>query len=316
VTPPSLPEWRRLSLLEPRPLSSGELGGGVVAALAIALCLPLVGLGVAAATRAVLDAAGVVASPLLEPEVADPPPVEHIEARFVKLGADLDPRHLPDRYRPSRATAPPPSATPAPSEPAAPPAVTEAPPVTTTMGGVAPPAEPETAPAEEAPPAEPSPPSPTPRRATGGPPTAPADAAEDPLARLGDRADTLSTLARPREREGDPDGIAEGTETRDSADLYPGQLYTYFRRGWRAPSGIPDDELRALSAVVEVELTRDARVGAWRISRGSGHESFDESVRLRMRQAEGAALPSPPADEADRYLGRSIALRFLGRHGR
>ncbi|MCB9596642.1 MAG: TonB family protein [Sandaracinaceae bacterium] len=307
------PDWKQLSLFEAGLPTAREIRGGLVATLGAVLLLPIVVIGTTALVNTLREAAG-IEQPTEEPEV---PPVEVIQARFVRLGAELDPRQLPDRYVPSRATAPQvgpvapvvqaaPEAAPAPAE--------VAPPVPTTPTGPAV-APPEPAPATPEPTStarrEPRPTT-TPSQTT----TQQVDSAEDALARLGDRADALTTLATPRQREGDPSGIPEGTETRDNGDLYLGQLYTFFRRGWQADPDIPDAELRTLSCVVQVTLTADGRVGAWRIQTSSGNDGFDRSVSTRMRQTEGSALPPPPADVADRYLGHSISLRFLGRNGR
>lgn len=298
-----LPDWKRLSLFETQLPSSREVIGGLVASVGATLLLPLVVIVTATVVTALRSAAGLDADPPDEPVIE---PVEVIEARFVMLGSELDPRQLPDRYLPSLATAPPPSTSPSDALPE--------------------PAPPEPPPTEASaiPDVLPAPPTPAERSATAertptgsrASPQAQAIAREDALTRIGDRADALSSRSQPRLRAGDPDGIPEGTETRATGDIYLGQLYSFFRRGWQAPTDIPDAELRGLSCVVEVVLTADARVGTWRIQQPSGSDSFDRSVEVRMAQTAGSALPPPPADVAERYLGHSISLRFLGRSGR
>ena len=140
---------------------------------------------------------------------------------------------------------------------------------------------------------------------------------EDLLSQLGERAGAISDLTKGPELEGDPDGIVEGTKaTGDELEIYLGKLYSYFRRGWQVPTLITDDELQKLACVIEVSITKSGRVGAYEVGRPSGNEAFDESVRRRMRQAEGAELPGPPESVANRILGETISLRFFGRHAR
>ena len=142
----------------------------------------------------------------------------------------------------------------------------------------------------------------------------PPDPVEDELLHLGERAGALSRMAL--EQEGDPEGVEEGTATREEGDIYYGVLYSYFRRGWHVPTAIPDDDLRDLRCTIRVDITDDARVGDYSIMQGSGNELFDDSVRTRMGQAENAQLPPPPESQRAQYLGRSVVLRFLGRHAR
>ncbi len=298
-------DWQSLSLFKRRPASSSERLGGLAAAFTALVLMPgalvLTSVLVSALAGAVVGEAVPEEAPV-EPEVL---PVEVVEARFVRLGSTPDPRRLPSRYVPSASTAPA-LATPPPAVEAVPEATPEPPPAA--------PLEP--------PPFNPNDPRlrpPTPTQAppaTTGDTIRPADARVDALTRLGDRAEATAELSRPREREGDAEGIAEGTETRDNGDLYLGRLYSYFRRGWHVPTSIADAELRGLSCVVEVVITQDARVGNVRVVRSSGNDAFDASVSTRMNQAAGASLPAPPTEDADRFLGRAITLRFLGRHAR
>lgn len=270
-----------------RPFALDEVAGGVVAVLLALGAFPLT---VVIVSAAVSDIYGALVEETALPEEAEVPPVSVVETRFVRFGAPPDPRRMPDRYVPSAATAPPPSAT-------------------DVLGEV---------PADAVPGAEPPPPDGTGLRApTDAQPALTAEqraamAREDLLNRLGDSAAATAEFAEPRVREGDAEGIAEGTATRDEADIYPGRLYTYFRRGWQAPSSIPEEELSTLRCRVRVEITADARVGDFQISGPSGNDAFDASVRQRMSQAAGASLPPPPPDEAERYLGSAITVTFIG----
>ncbi|MCS6797392.1 MAG: TonB C-terminal domain-containing protein [Myxococcota bacterium] len=139
---------------------------------------------------------------------------------------------------------------------------------------------------------------------------------EDLLTRLGTRAEELARTDELPPQEGDPQGIEQGTERRDRGNVYAGILYAFFRRGWQVPTTIPEEALRELVCTVEVEITPEARVGATRVVAGSGNDEFDDSVRTRLAQAEGAQLPEPPEHEAERYLGATVRLRFLGRDAR
>jgi TonB family protein len=268
-----------------RPFALDEVAGGVVAVLIALGAFPLT---VVIVSAAVSDIYGALVEETALPEEAEVPPVPVVEARFVRFGAPPDPRRMPDRYVPSAATAPPPSAT-------------------DVVGEV---------PADAVPGAEPLPTDGTGLRApTDAQPALTAEqraaqAREDLLNRLGDSAAATAEFAEPRVREGDAEGIAEGTAERGEADIYPGRLYTYFRRGWDVPTSIPDEELRTLRCRVRVDITADGRVGSAQLAGSSGNAEFDASVRQRLSQAVGAALPPPPPDEAERYLGSAVTITF------
>lgn len=142
----------------------------------------------------------------------------------------------------------------------------------------------------------------------------PENAVEDLLTRVGDRAQAFAEIAEEREKEGDPDGIEEGTETEAQAgDLYAGQLYSFFKRGWTIPNTIADPS--ALVTTAEVTITTDLKVGDFAVVKSSGVPLFDQSVedRLRQLQTEGQEVPEPPPEVAHRFLGRPIVLRFKGK---
>lgn len=138
--------------------------------------------------------------------------------------------------------------------------------------------------------------------------------ADDMIAVLGNRADEISKRNNAWDQEGSLDGIEEGTEKAGEGDVFAGLLYNFFRRGWVVPTSITDEDLRGLKCAVQVDITEDARVGGFRVVEGSGNADFDDSVRLRVSQAEGAQLPMPDESVRERYLGKSVNLRFLGRH--
>lgn len=283
-------DWYTRSVFEPRGQSRDEVLGGLIAVFCVLGALPLTVWATAAAVDVARAALGAEPEVVVEPE-EEVPPLEVVVARFVRLGTPPEPRRMPSRYIPTASTAPQPIPSTTPGEGEAPLDTTAAPENALAPDPAGTRARPETHSTTAS------------AQAT--------DARQDLLARLGDRAEATAQLANPRFREGDPDGIAEGTEARGQADIYPGRLYTFFRRGWQVPSSIPDSELRGLSCSVTVDVTADGRVGAYRITRPSGNEAFDSSVRQRMAQTVGAALPAPPADEAERYLGHAIPFRFV-----
>jgi len=209
-----------------------------------------------------------------------PAPVEVIETRFVRLGKRKQPRKLPSKEIPHAQ---------------------------------------QTAPVPQAPDSEPVAAVPTGKNEKGlaKPKEKRKERDQDLLSQLGERAGAISDLTKGPELEGDPDGIVEGTKASgDEMEIYLGKLYSYFRRGWQVPTLISDDELQKLTCVIELSITEDGRVGAYEVKRPSGNEAFDESVRRRMSQAEGAELPGPPESVAQRIFGDTISLRFFGRHAR
>lgn len=209
-----------------------------------------------------------------------PPPIEVIETRFVRLGKQRPQRRLPSKEVPAAQQSA--------RAPAAPDSDSAAPvPSGDNEKGLAKPKKKR------------------PRRD------------EDLLATLGQRAGAISDLRKGPELEGHEEGIVEGTKaTGDEKDLYLGKLYTYFRRGWQVPTLIPDEELQGLTCVIALSITEDGRVGDYDVTRPSGNEAFDDSVRRRMNQAKGADLPTPPESVAKQVLGETISLRFFGRHAR
>jgi len=209
-----------------------------------------------------------------------PVPIEVIETRFVRLGKRKEPRRLPSKEVPDAQ---------------------------------------QTAPVPQSPDSEPVAAVPTGKQETGlaKPKEKRNQRDEDLLSQLGERAGAISDLTKGPELEGDPNGIVEGTKSSgDDLEIYLGQLYSYFRRGWQVPTLITDEELQKLACVIELSITRDGHVGEYEVTRPSGNEAFDDSVRRRMSQAEGADLPTPPDSIAQRILGETISLRFFGRHAR
>lgn len=253
---------RPVSMLDQSTVSRPMLIGGVVGIVVAHLGAPLAFFAIMSA----LAATG-IASTTPETFVE-----EHIvEARFVRLGAKLDPEKLPDRKVPIKSTAP--------DDATAISKVNEPPPPEKPDAGVRP-DKPE----------------------------------EDLLTRLGDRAQAFAEIEERRELEGDPEGVADGTETEAQAgDIYAGQLREFFKRGWTIPTTLGDTS--KLVAVVSVEITTNLKVGAFEVTRGSGEALFDQSIEDRINELRSldTTVPEPPPEVAAKFLGRSITLNFRGR---
>ena len=139
----------------------------------------------------------------------------------------------------------------------------------------------------------------------------PENAVEDILARLGQSASEQARIAEESEREGDPRGVEEGTETSGNEEqMYRGLLYVFFRRGFTIPSSISETDRAGLRAVVSVRSSGSGVVEGFEL-RSSGNAEFDQAVRLRMNQAVGAMLPTPPNDELrSQFFGASFPVSF------
>jgi TonB family protein len=207
-----------------------------------------------------------------EDDEADDKELAVVETKFVKLGRPFDPRELPNRRIPQQSTA-------------------------AVERQRAPAKRAETTPQE------------LPPDVDAGPP--PPDPVEDLLTRLGTRADELARRSnQDYAEEGDPEGVAGGTETRETGSIYPGRLRNFFRRGFSVPTHLSADDLEGLRAVVRIEIGADGRLAGWRLTNPSGNPDFDDAVTRRMRQAEGSELPEVPEDERDRFLGHATNVAF------
>lgn len=147
----------------------------------------------------------------------------------------------------------------------------------------------------------------------GRPP--PEQAEDDLVTRFGDRAQAFSEIADREIQEGDPNGIAEGTEaTGRAGDLYLGQVAVFVKRGWTVPTTLADPS--ALVTKVTVEITADRHVGAHSVVKSSGDALFDQSVedRINALRAQNATLPEPPPEVADRYAAAwTLSINWNGR---
>jgi hypothetical protein len=152
---------------------------------------------------------------------------------------------------------------------------------------------------------------PKPNKPDAGP--RPDNPTPDQLVRIGDRAQAFAEIAEEREKEGDPDGIADGTETQAKAgDIYLGKLVAFIKHGWTIPTTLGDTS--KLMATASFEITRDLKVGASKIDKSSGELLFDQSIEDRFQQlrASNATLPEPPPEVANRFVGKTLGVRFSG----
>jgi len=138
----------------------------------------------------------------------------------------------------------------------------------------------------------------------------------DILARLSEDAQIFAEITEPREREGDPDGIQEGTETEATdGNRYAGQIYAFFRRGWTVPTTISDEEKENLSIEATLEVGEDLHLQDYQLRGTSGNPDFDQSVRAQLDRIQqlGLDVPEPPISVRPRYVGTPFTLRFRGR---
>jgi outer membrane biosynthesis protein TonB len=142
----------------------------------------------------------------------------------------------------------------------------------------------------------------------------PDNAVQDLLTRVGDRAQAFAEIAEEREKEGDPNGLEEGTDTEAQAgDAYVGQLVIFFRRGWTIPNTIADPT--KFTVVYDVEIRHGGEIGAFSLVKSSGDPLFDQSAEDRLRQLQdtGQTVPDPPPEVAHRFLGQTIRVPFTGK---
>ena len=144
----------------------------------------------------------------------------------------------------------------------------------------------------------------------------PPDPTEDLLTRLGDRAQTFAEVAEEREREGDPEGVEDGSSRAKAGDAYAGKLYAFFRRGWTVPTTISDEERAKLRAEIDIVIGSDLTLQSFDLRRSSGNALFDQSVTDNLQRilSEKMQLPAPPTEVAGDFVGPRVGLRFHGRH--
>lgn len=131
----------------------------------------------------------------------------------------------------------------------------------------------------------------------------------DKLRNALNRARMLRDVAEEETDEGQLDGIREGTSSEAvTGDAYASQIFTLIRKNWNVPVGlVSDDELKALSAQVKVQVSEDGTLIGEEILKSSGNSTFDDSC-LQAVKATGQ-VPAPPADRRA-VFARGVALLF------
>lgn len=110
-------------------------------------------------------------------------------------------------------------------------------------------------------------------------------------------------------------GSANGTETDPlkgrAADLYRGQLASWFLAHFMIKGKVPFDELQKLRGEVIVSINEDRHVGGHSVTRLSGNATFDAEVEATINRirASGAELPPPPPNYPE-MLGRTVTVGF------
>jgi outer membrane biosynthesis protein TonB len=136
----------------------------------------------------------------------------------------------------------------------------------------------------------------------------------DVLTRLGDRAQAFAEIQEEKEREGDPNGDPQGTETQAQVgDIYLGKIAALFKKGWTIPSTLGDTS--RLQVGTTFEITSDLRIGAFEIVQSSGEPLFDQSAMDRFQQMrdQNTRLPPPPPEVANQFIGQTVGVRFHGK---
>ena len=128
------------------------------------------------------------------------------------------------------------------------------------------------------------------------------------------QAQAFAEIQEEKEREGDPNGIADGTETEAQVgDIYLGKIAALFKRGWTIPSTLGDtsrlegrhhvrDHLRPAHRPL-----RDRAVERRAAVRSIGRGSLSADARREHASAE------PPPEVADQFLGQTLGVRFKGK---
>ncbi len=119
------------------------------------------------------------------------------------------------------------------------------------------------------------------------------------------------------EREGDPNGLREGTATEArEGDLYRGQLLVFFRRPWTVPNVVQN--IGSKSCVVSVNVASDGRLKSVALAKSSGDPLFDQSAidAVESLIQSNAVLPEPPASLRSAFYGTTIGVNYDGRNAR
>ncbi len=118
------------------------------------------------------------------------------------------------------------------------------------------------------------------------------------------------------EGEGVADGVEEGKETDAlrgrAVSQYTAKLQSWFSARFSAPSEIPEEERKALTAAVSVSVGGSREITGFRIVRPSGNAAFDAKVQSTLQGLIGQELPPPPELYPDILKG-TVSPVFSGR---
>ncbi len=123
-----------------------------------------------------------------------------------------------------------------------------------------------------------------------------------------------------RPEEGNPNGIAGGTETDPNkvhaGDMYAAKLGQFLHDRWQYPTVISQGEANALCVIFQVSV--GPRMNLWHLRESpvhkSGNDLFDDSAREMLQKLvdTGTPLPEPPPEVADLYRGRVVNIALAG----
>lgn len=144
-----------------------------------------------------------------------------------------------------------------------------------------------------------------------------------PDARLAKKVDDIPEDEETEEpnlnEEGDPGGVEEGTEADPlkafAVSQYRMKIIGWFASRFKAPDGVPCEELASLRASVAANIGASRQVAGYSITSPSGNATFDAKVRATMDSivAGGAQLPPPPPNYPD-ILESTVFPVFLGKN--
>jgi hypothetical protein len=141
-----------------------------------------------------------------------------------------------------------------------------------------------------------------------------ADAASQEQPNLTQPQDAMAA-ASVASTEGSEQGSAAGTETDPlrarAADMYRDQLAAWFAARFHIAGKIPFEQLKTLSALVQVSVTEDRKVGSFTVLKPSGDSTFDAEVNATLTgiQSSGVELPAPPPMYPE-MLGKSQTFKL------
>jgi len=250
-----------------RPLLDGRMAlGGIFFTLAAHLLVP----GAIAAVLAILAATGAGKTPPVIPD-------DHVvEARFVKLGKPFDPRKLPSRKVPIKATAPEPGVA-----------------VSKKM----------------------DPPKPPPEQKKEPPPKKVQEDFLTRLGDRAQAFAEIDKKRQEEEGDPQGIDEGTETTAR-AGDLYRGQLVMFFKRGWSIPTTLVDTSHLVTRARVEITADRHVGEHQIITGSGEALFDQSVEDRFNELRSLGTTLPEPPPEVRSQYSKSwSLDINFSGKKG-